>query len=263
MELGIEGKVALVTGASAGIGRAVAESLSREGCRVAINARDENRLQAAASEIAGRTGGTVHGVAGDVSRTEDIAKIVEAVGRELGGVEILVVNAGGPLPGSFERLRPEDWEAAFRLTLRSSVELCRQAVAGMKEAGWGRIVLLTSVSVKQPIDGLMLSNSLRAGVAGFAKTLSNEYGRHGILVNTVCPGYTLTDRLVELADIRAREAGLTSQEALDSMASSTPVARIARPEEIADMVCFLCSERSSYVTGTVVPVDGGLHKGLL
>jgi len=181
----------------------------------------------------------------------------------MGPVEILVTNAGGPRPGRFDRLGPDDWEAAFRLTLRSAVELCRHAVPDMKAAGWGRIVLLTSVSVKQPIEGLMLSNSLRAAVAGFAKTLSNEYGSHGILVNTVCPGYTLTDRLVELADIRAREAGLTSQEALDSMASNTPVARIARPEEVAAVVCFLCSERASYVTGTVLPVDGGLHRGLL
>ncbi|HZI94701.1 MAG TPA: SDR family oxidoreductase [Patescibacteria group bacterium] len=263
MDLGIEGKVALVAASSTGIGRAVARALATEGCKVAICARRREPLLDAALAIERDTGADLFAVTGDVGVLSDALNITREVRARFGRIDILVNNAGGPRPGAFEDLGPDAWDEAFRLNLRSAVLLCREVVPGMKERRWGRIVNLTSISVKQPIDGLMLSNSLRAGVAGFSKTLANECGPFNVLVNTVCPGYTLTDRLTELAEIRAREAGTTNQEIMRTMAQAVPLRRIGEPGEIADLVAFLCSERAAYLTGTVIQVDGGLCRGLL
>jgi len=263
MDLGIQGRVALVAGSSTGIGRAVARALAAEGCGVAVCARRREPLVETAMAIERDTGADVLAVAGDVTILSDISRMVREVRGRFGKIDILINNAGGPRPGTFEEVGPEAWEEAFRLNLRSAVLLSREVVPEMKERRWGRVVNLTSISVKQPIDGLILSNSIRAGVAGFSKSLANELGPHNILVNTVCPGYTLTERLTELAEIRARKAGVPIEQMIESMAQATPARRIGRAEEVGDLVAFLCSERAAYITGTVIQIDGGLHRGLL
>ncbi len=263
MNLGLTGRAAAVAAASRGLGRAVARALAAEGCDVALCGRDAARIREAADAIAREGGRRTLAVVADVGAPEDCRRFVDEAARAFGRLDILVTNTGGPKPGGFEGVEDADWEAAYRVTLANVVSLVRSAVPHMTKAGWGRIVNVTSLSAKQPIEGLVLSNAFRAAVVGLAKTLANELGKHGILVNNVCPGYTRTDRLAELAHVRAMAAGTTPDRIITDLAQAVPLGRIAEPEEFAAVVCFLCSERASYVTGATIPIDGGAVRGLL
>ena len=265
MDLGFAGKVALVTGASRGLGRAVADVLAAEGAAVALAARNRETLDSTAREIrerSARSGSSILAEVADVTREEDVAALVDRVLGELGRIDILVANAGGPPASRFETTELSDWKSGLDLSLLSTILLCRAVVPGMKERRSGRIVAVTSISVKQPVEGLILSNTARAGVVGLMKTLSNELGPFGIGVNVICPGYTRTDRLVELASRLSRQEGV-SQETIESRwTSQIPMGRLGEPSEFASVVAFLCSDRSSYVTGTCLQVDGGVVKGV-
>jgi 3-oxoacyl-[acyl-carrier protein] reductase len=263
MDLGLKGRVAIVAAASKGLGRAIAEEFAKEGCEVAICARGAADLELAAQAIEKAYGRSVFRRAMDVTNADAVRGFVEDIDKKFGRVDICVTNAGGPPAKKFLEISLDDWNAAVQLTLLSNVYFAREVLPRMQRNHWGRLLTLTSVSVKQPIDGLLLSNSLRAGVAGLAKTLANEFGAHGITVNNVCPGYTLTDRLEELVEIRARDAGVSREQALKNMSSQVPAGRLGQPNELAALVTFLASERASYINGTTITVDGGLVKGLL
>lgn len=262
MDLGLRDKIALVCGSSKGLGRAVAEGLAQEGARVAICARSAQPLRAAAEEISRQTGTEVLPIVVDVTKEEDARRLVDGVEQNWGSVEILVNNAGGPPSGSFENHAFEEWEKALQLNFLSAVRLCRRVVPSMKTRRWGRIINITSITVKQPVDGLILSNAVRAAVVGFAKSLANELGPFGILVNNVCPGYTKTDRVVKLAEAQAEDGG-TVQEIYQNWEKQIPLGRLAEPAEIASLVTFLASERASYITGATIAVDGGFTRSLL
>ena len=263
MDLGLQNKAALVAAASKGLGRAVAEELAREGARVAICSRNETLIEQVAGEIAGATGGEVLGLRADVSRTEDVEKLVSEVAGRFGTIDILVTNAGGPPPGTFDTLENSAWTDAFHLNLLSVVDLCRAAIPYMKANRWGRIINVTSISVKQPVVGLLLSNSLRAGVVGLAKTLSKELGPDNILVNNVCPGFTRTERVDQLANATAERTGVSREDVFRDWESTIPLGRIGTTAEFAALVAFLASERASYITGATIPIDGGAVQGLM
>ena len=263
MDLGLKGKAAAVAAASRGLGRATAHALAREGASVAMCSRDETRIRESADEIARETGASTLAVVADVARPDDCRRFVDEAAARFGRLDILVTNTGGPRPGPFDAVDDTRWEEAFRTTLANVFHLVRAAVPHMKRNRWGRIVNIASLSAKQPIDGLLLSNVFRPAIVGLAKTLANELGPHGILVNTVCPGYTRTDRLQEVTEARAKAAGTTPDKILADLARTVPLGRIAEPEEFAAVVAFLCSEPASFLTGLTLAVDGGACKGLL
>ncbi|MCI0481358.1 MAG: SDR family oxidoreductase [Candidatus Dadabacteria bacterium] len=262
MDLGIKDKVAIVGASSKGLGKAVALGLAREGVKLTLCARGKDDLDRAAEEIVSETGADVLAIECDVSKTADIQKVVDETVKKYKRIDILVNNAGGPPTGTFLDFSLEDWQKAIELNLFSTITFSRAALPLMKAKRWGRIVNITSVAVKQPIDGLILSNTARAGVIGLAKTLSNEFGPHNITVNNVCPGRILTDRITHLAGEKAKREGTSLEDALAAMETDVPLRRIGRPEELASLVVFLASERASYITGTTIQVDGGLTKGL-
>lgn len=262
MDLGLRGRVALVAAASQGLGHAIAAELAREGARVAICSRDEARIRAAASAIAEETGGEVMGVRADVTRPEDVQAFVEAAREAYGALHILVTNAGGPPAGGFEDVDDATWEATYGLTFLSAVRLIRACLPSMKEGGGGRIVVMTSISVKQPIDNLVLSNAVRLAVVGLAKTLSRELAPHNITVNVTAPGYIATARLQELFEARAQREGDTAEAVQRRLVETIPMGRLGEPEEMAALVAFLASERAAYLTGNVVQLDGGLFRGV-
>ena len=259
MNLGLKGKKAIVTAASKGLGRAVALRLAEEGVELAICARGIESLQRIEEEIQ-RAGGQVFSAAADVSDEKSIKDFVALAAETLGAVDILVNNAGGPKPGRFADLSKSDWENAFNLTFMSVVRLCNEVVPHMRKRGSGRIINLSSLSVKQPLEGLISSNSVRLAVAGLAKTLADELAPENITVNTVCPGFTLTDRLKEYMASIAKRENRSIDEVMKSFATKSPMRRLAEPENIADVVVFLASERASYLTGLCIPVDGGASR---
>ena len=263
MDLGLKNKVAIVAAASTGLGRAVAEELAREGAQVAVCARGAERLKQTAAEIEKATGRAVYAEALDVTDGARVGAFVDGVEKQFGRVDICVTNAGGPPSKTFLEISIEDWRKTVDLTLMSAVHFAREVLPRMKKNRWGRLVTITSMSVKQPVDGLLLSNSVRAAVMGLARTLANEFGPHGITVNNVCPGYTTTDRLNELVEKQSRDASVPPEAIRQKWASQIPLGRPARPEEFAALVTFLVSERASYITGTTIPVDGGWVKSLM
>ncbi len=263
MDLGLQGKVALVTAASKGLGKAIAWELAREGCRVAICAREQTTLDATAEEIRHATGAEVLALPCNVTQADQIDRLVASAQARFGRIDILVNNAGGPPTGSFAIFDDAAWQRALDLNLMSAVRLCRAVLPGMKERGWGRIINSTSVMVKQPEEGFVLSTAARAGLVGMAKTIAAEYAAAGITVNNVCPGYTLTDRVRALAESRMAAEGRSYEEVLADYAAEIPAGRLGRPEELAALVVFLASERASYITGATIPVDGGYCRALL
>lgn len=264
MDLGLRDKVAIVMAASKGLGRACAAALAAEGARVAIGARGAQALEKTAQEIQAASESRVLAVPTDVTRAEDLEAIVAATVREFGRIDILVNNAGGPPAGSFESFGDAQWQAAFELNLLSTVRLIRLVLPHMRKTGSGRIITIVSTSVKQPIDGLLLSNAIRSGVVGLAKTLSVELAPDNITVNNVCPGRFLTDRLRQIYHIHERVQRGTSEEAvLKEMAQGIPMGRIGKPEELGAFVAFLASQQAAYITGTTTQIDGGLVRSLL
>ncbi len=262
MDLGLTGKVAIVTAASRGLGRAVAFALAREGADVTIAARDPARLETTAQEIRQATGRTVLAVPADVSRAEDIDRIIAQTVERFGRINILVTNSGGPPAGTFFDFADADWQRAFELLVLSAVRLIRGVVPYMRQQGGGRIVTITALAAKQPLDNLILSNSLRAAVVGLMKSLANELARDNILLNNVMPGRIYTERVQQLDAIRAQREGRSLEEVARLAEAQIPLGRSGRPEEFANVVAFLCSEAASYLTGVSIPVDGGWYRGL-
>ncbi|HXT86812.1 MAG TPA: SDR family oxidoreductase [Verrucomicrobiae bacterium] len=263
MDFGLKGRVAIVAAASKGLGRAVAEELARDGAEVAICARSAANLEQAVAAIHKATGRKVFSQAIDVTQPDAVHGFVSAVEKRFGRIDVCVTNAGGPPAKKFLDISLDEWRAAVDLTLMSAVYFAREVLPIMRKARWGRLIAVTSVSVKQPIDNLLLSNSIRAGVTGLMRTLANEFGPEGITVNCVCPGYTLTERLDELAAVAAKNSGVSRDKIIEGYAANVPLRRVGKPEEFAAMVAFLASERASYVNGCSIPVDGGYVKGLL
>jgi 3-oxoacyl-[acyl-carrier protein] reductase len=259
MDLGIGGRVAMVAAASKGIGRAVATALAREGCPVAICSRGREALEAARRRILEEApGATVRVFPCDLTKAEELEAWHRAAVEELGPVDIVVTNSGGPPAAKFLDLSEEQWRRGIDSTLLNVVRLCRLVLPRMRERGWGRIVHLTSLAAKQPIALLTISSTLRAGLSALTKTMSNEFSRDGVTVNALLPGHVLTDRQIELNEIRSKQEGIPLEEYSARIQAAIPIGRYGEPREIGEVVAFLASERASYVTGATIQVDGGL-----
>jgi len=262
MNLGLKDRVALVAASSQGIGLATAEAFAAEGCRVAMCARNQNTLQAAAEKIRKQYHVEVLAEAFDVTDAAAVTRFVATTAQKFGGVDICVTNAGGPPAKGFLAATLEEWQRALELNFLSTVYFAREVIPHMQRKRWGRIITLTSITTKQPVTDLVLSNAVRAAVVGLVKSLANEFGKDGILVNNVGPGFTATDRLKELAAARASSSGKNEKEIFDAWAADAPVKRLGEPREVAETIVWLASERASYITGQTVLVDGGMYKGL-
>ncbi len=263
MDLGLKGKTVLVTASSKGIGKAVVDTFLSEECNVAICSRNKDDLIKTADELKSKYKAGPFWCVCDLNKASDIEATVASVKKEFGTIDILVNNCGGPVPGYFRELTEPNWHAAFEQVLLSVVRFCNLVVPDMIIKEWGRIINITSVTVKQPIDNLVLSNSLRTGIVGFSKSLSNEIAKYNITVNCVAPGFTLTNRLYELAVERAKREETSHEEVLADMAKEVPMGRLALPSEIASVIVFLASAKASYLTGNTIQIDGGWIKGLM
>ncbi len=262
MDLGLKDKVALVTASSKGLGKAVALRLAQEGAHVAVCARGEGALTRTAAEIEAKTGRQVLALPADISDPAAVDPLVGATLQRFGRIDILVTNAGGPPPGKFLELTLDDWEAATRLTLMSAVRLCYAVVPVMKEQGGGSVLAMTSITVKQPLPNLVLSNSLRLGVVGLIKTLADELAPFGIRVNAICPGWTRTARVEQLLRDRAKRKGTTPEREAAKITAAIPLGRMGTPAEFAAAAVFLASPAASYITGISLLVDGGMYRGV-
>jgi 3-oxoacyl-[acyl-carrier protein] reductase len=262
MNLGLKDRVALVAASSQGIGRATAEAFAAEGCRVAMCARNQQTLQAAAENIRKRYNAEVLAEAFDVTDATTVQRFVADVAKKFGSVDICVTNAGGPPAKGFLAATLDEWERAIELNFLSTVYFAREVIPHMQRKHWGRIITLTSITTKQPVADLVLSNAVRAAVVGLVKSLANEFGKDGILVNNVGPGFTATDRLKELAAARSSASGKSEQELFDAWAADAPLKRLGEPREVAETIVWLASDAASYITGQTILVDGGMYKGL-
>ena len=262
MDLGIKNRIVLVAASSRGLGKAIAFQLSREGSKVMICARNKERLFKTREEINAETGGVVRAFIADVRDNNQVRRMVKQVVNEFGTVEILVCNAGGPPAGLADEFTVADYQEALELNLLSTVNLCYEVIPLMKKQRWGRIINMTSISAKQPINTLILSNTARAGVLGFSKSLSDQLAPYGITVNSICPGYTRTERVEELAKSFAEKGKGSVEDFYKNIEESIPLGRLGSPEEIAQAVAFLVSERAAYITGVSLQVDGGFIRGL-
>jgi len=263
MDLGLKGKVAVVGGASKGLGRACAEVLAEEGAAVVLCSRTEADLEKAAAAIREATGAEVLSIAGDLDRHETIRDLIAAAVSRFGRLDILVNNSGGPPLARAASATEEQWATAVQRSLLFFARMSREALPHLKRQGSGRIINILASTVYQPIPNLALSGATRMGVVAFAKSLADEVGRDGILVNNVCPGSILSERMLSNVTARARELGISVEEALAQRATETAVGRIGEPRELADLVAFLASGRASYITGTTILVDGGLVRSVL
>ena len=259
MDLNLKGKKALVTGASTGLGAAAAMALASEGVELYINARTENTLNKTARDIQIKTGIEPMTIPADLTDEKGIDLIRSKIDK----VDILVSNAGGPPPGQFTEHDRQKWQDAEKLVLSTAINLTRLVIDDMIKQKYGRLIYITSIGVLQPVDDLILSNTYRAAVTGMCKTISNNYAKHGITANCVCPGFTATERLTDLAKARAEASGLTVDEIFKSFRSQIPADRIGQPEELAALITFLASDKAGYITGTSIPVDGGHIKSLI
>ena len=257
MDLGLKNRVALIAASSQGIGLATAEAFAAEGCRLAMCARNPQTLQAAAEKIRRVHTAEVFAEAFDVTDSAAVTRFVAAVAAKFGGVDICVTNAGGPPAKGFLAATIEDWQRALDANFLSTVYFAREVIPHMQRKRWGRIITITSITTKQPVTDLVLSNAVLAAVVGLVKSLANEFGKDGILVNNVGPGFTATDRLKELAKSRSAASGKNEQEIFDAWAADAPLKRLGEPREVAETIVWLASERASYVTGQTVLVDGG------
>jgi 3-oxoacyl-[acyl-carrier protein] reductase len=262
MDLGLNKRVAMVAASSQGLGKAVAMGLAKEGAKLALCARTEATLNATAEEIRRQTGAEVLARPVDVTDYVQVRRFVAETLERFGRVDICVTNAGGPPAKPFSETTVEDWQAGVNLNLMSTLYFAREVLPLMKNQQWGRLITITSVAVKQPIDGLILSNAVRSAVSGLVKSLANEYGKYNVLINNVCPGYTLTARLEELASQLAAAEGVEPKQIQERWANTVPLRRLGQPEEFANLVVFLASERASYITGASIAVDGGFVKGI-
>jgi 3-oxoacyl-[acyl-carrier protein] reductase len=263
MDFGLAGRVALVGGSSRGLGLAAARALAAEGCAVVICSRDAAALEAARNGLMEETGAAVLAVAADLSAAEGVARVTGAALDAFGHVDVLVTNTGGPPAGPFESHSPAAWSSALAQNLESVLNLTREVLPSMRQRAWGRIINITSIAVKQPVDGLILSNSVRAAVTGFARTLANEVASRGITVNNVLPGYTRTERLVQLAEHNATTRESTVEEAYGQWEREIPMGRLGEPDELAALIAFLASRQAAYITGQSIAVDGGWIRSLL
>ena len=259
MNLNLKNKNAIVCASSQGLGKAAAIDLAKEGVNLAICSRDQEKIDKAKEEILQKTEHNIKVIAlkADLDSLEDIQIFLQEVEHGLGAIDILVNNTGGPPPSTFEQISDEDWQNAFNSTMMSAIRLSRAVVPNMKKKEWGRIINISSVSVKTPVNGLFLSNSLRMGVLGWAKALADEVAAHGITVNTVCPGYTRTERVEAILESQSSSSGLSKEEIEKTIADNIPMKRVGEAEDLAGLITFLASEKANYMTGLAVQVDGG------